>query len=232
MTQEISGYLLIRSFLLVNDTNELIEKAGDRESFGYIVKNIVQLIMKEDYFLITDDLIRKVFDFINYYRSIYINDKEINDNVNYIIRKLNEYKNMDFNTKKFLGQKWLKEEMMVRELPKEYQNIEVVLNLIVMDNTFTLALYGFNDSLVPTTNLEIIEYLSLVNLIMNRFPEMFEQMNILALIESFNDIKTMTGLDTASKKFLNKTINNLIKKQISNLIKVKKKKIETKKTEN
>ncbi len=170
MTQEILDYLLIRSALVNNTSQKIIQEIKDKEEYSYLVNNISQLMQKEDFLLLQDDFPDKVSDIIQSHRFEYNYDKKLNEEINYIIDRLKQYQIMTLNHKKELINSWVKQESENRKLPKIYHNSNALLYLISLD-----AFY-FNQMIDGNFIIQnIIEYLSLVNIIMNEFSTVFEE---------------------------------------------------------
>lgn len=172
MIQEIFDYLLIRSTLVNSTSQEIIENANDKEIFSYFVHTISSLMQQEDFILMDKSLQEKVSDFIQFYRFDYNTNKDLNQEMNYIIGRLCDYKNMSINNRKILMNNWLKQETVYRGLPWYFSTKENIFHLISLDIFYLNGMFLMNGKFEIDN---VIEYLSLINIILNKFPEYFNQ---------------------------------------------------------
>ncbi len=171
MIQEILDYLLIRSTLVNSTSQEIIENTDDKAIFSYLVHAISSLMQQEDFLLVDPSFPEKVSDLIQFYRFDYNQEKDLNSEMNYIIGRLSDYKKMSFNRKQKLIQDWINQETKNRDLPK-YSGKENLLGLISLDGYYFCQMI----SIQQTFEIEnAVEYLSILNIIHNKFPDFFKQ---------------------------------------------------------
>ncbi len=208
MIQEILDYLLTRCLLLNSTSQELIDNITDKETFSYVVKNISNLMQKEDFVLIDRSLQEKVSDIIQSHRFDYNKDKELNAEMNYIIGRLQDYKSMSTNRKNMLIYNWIKQETEVRGLPVYYREINILLNLVCYDAFYMKNMLCSSNGQTEIDN--VVEYLSLINLILNKYTTFFdENQNLLKLtIENCEIIAEIKKIP----KFILKMDKDLLKK--------------------
>ena len=139
MTQEILDYLLIRSLLVNSSSDEIIEQVSDKESFSYFINNVSMLIEEEDFLILSPVLQDRVGDVLYKYRFTYNKEKEFNEQMNYIIGRLQDYHLMSDERKSFIIDSWVENESNVRELPKRYRNINDLLTLISLDTAYLIG---------------------------------------------------------------------------------------------
>ena len=117
---------------------------------------------------------KKISDIVQYHRFDYNHNKEINDVVNSIINKLNEYEKLDKYKKDSLIKKFFKEEIMSRRLPYPFSiDLKTITMLIATD--FIVFNEMIDAEEAKTLNIdgeEVLDYISLLNLIMDKYPEM------------------------------------------------------------
>lgn len=226
MIQEISDYLLIRSLLYNSDSEELIEVAKEKDNYIYILNNIYELMQEEDFIFVDPHLVTNVEDFIYKYRFDYNRDKEINDKMNYIIGRLNDYKNMSDKRKQFIIDNWVQEESQNRNLPFGYKNLNNLLSLISLDTLY----YQGMISIDKPFNIEyVVEYVSIINIIMNRFSESFnDDIEFLEVtrqnLQILKDNKKISKIDSKMiKEALKKVNKQYSMSEIENFQKVIKK---------
>lgn len=226
MIQEISDYLLIRSLLYNSDSEELIEVAKEKDNYIYILNNIYELMQEENFIFVDPHLVTNVEDFIYKYHFDYNRDKEINDKMNYIIGRLNDYKNMSDKRKQFIIDNWVQEESQNRNLPFVYKNLNNLLSLISLDTLY----YQGMISIDKPFNIEyVVEYVSIINIIMNRFSESFnDDIEFLEVtrqnLQILKDNKKISKIDSKMiKEALKKVNRQYSMSEIENFQKVIKK---------
>lgn len=230
MTHGILDYSLIRSMLMACDKSFIIKHTDDEESFNHFITIIIDIMENENYILTSDDLIIKVEDVIYHYRLQYLKNKEINDKINFIISKLNQYKNMSFTERKRLSNEWLHNERVDRGLPESCEDFKYIFSLIHFDKETILILYGLrNEEVKLHEELEYVVWLSLINLAINRFPDDFKTFNQEILKSQLNSFKWIIGFSITTKKIIRNTSLNL--KNFNKEDKIKHKKIELNKKE-
>lgn len=184
MTQEISDYLLIRYAFLEFDSNTIIDSIQSKETYEKMIDTIANIIQEENYFLIDDEMPKKISNVIKEYRFVY-KEKKIIEKTNYIIEKLNDYKSMTLNRKNNLIKRWIKEETTNRRLPILYSNIETLKDLIIFDAECTLKIR--NNENIELKGDDVIKYISFFNIVKtksnNNLEEKFNSSNIYLLNE-------------------------------------------------
>ena len=134
MTQEIYSYLLIRNYLaLENDEYSLENEDNPKDQYAFFVNTVAELMQKENYPLVFEDMQMEINDIIQKYRFTYMKDKDLNENINYIITRLSEYKQMPTSRKNYLLKDWYKSEYKKRLLPFKYCNYDYVNILLLCD---------------------------------------------------------------------------------------------------
>lgn len=170
MIQEILDYLLIRSLLYNSDADELIEAIKEKEDFTYVLDNIHMLMQEENFIFVAPHLVFNVSELITKYRFDYIKNKELNDKMNDIIGRLNDYKYMSDKRKQYIINNWIEEESNNRNLPLCYRNLTMLLGMISLDTAYFQGMINIDKSFDIGY---VIEYVSIINIIMNKFPECF-----------------------------------------------------------
>jgi len=208
MIQEILDYLLIRSFLLNSNEKEIIDSVTNEEEFAYVLNNIYNLMQEEDFVLISSHLSDKVLSFISKYRFDYIKNKDYCDKMNYIIGRLHNYKNMSIDRKKYIVNNWIEEESKTRGLPKCYQNGEDLFSLISLDMKYLMGMISIGEEFVITN---VVEYVSLINIIMNKFPECFEDDHLFLEVarNNLNALKKVPFMKLRYLKMIKDSLNKL-----------------------
>lgn len=207
MTQEILDYLLIRSLLVNSSSDEIIEQVSDKESFSYFINNVSMLIEEEDFLILSPVLQDRVGDVLYKYRFTYNKEKEFNEQMNYIIGRLQDYHLMSDERKSFIIDSWVENESNVRELPKRYRNINDLLTLISLDTAYLIGITSMENIEVKS----IIEYSSLINIIINKFPDVLENDKALlgVIRESILYLKKIPFLRREESKMLKNTLNKI-----------------------
>lgn len=227
MTQEISGYLLIRSYLMVTPKDTLIKLIGesDEEYFKTLIHNIYTIMEKEDFVLMYKEVEEKIDSILLRYRFNYIKNKEINDEMNFIIGKLNQYKNLTvdeiFNKRK----EFCKNEFKRRSLPSRLCAPANVENMIVLDGEMVALITGINSESEYTIDLDgILSYLSIINIMINEQSEYFLNSGVIdETLERISQISVaINDLDDYPK--FRKIFMEYCRKTLKNIKKVQKKK--------
>lgn len=172
MIQEILDYLLIRCLLLNSTSKEIIEKIQDKETFYYIIDSIYKLMQEENFVFALSEYNNKTSDVVNSYRFNYNKDKELNDKINYIIGRLQEFRSMSKGRKKDVIDNWIQEESQSRNLPKCYQNIQNLVDLVSLDIAYFQGMITVDEPFIVES---VVEYVSLINIIINKYPECFNE---------------------------------------------------------
>lgn len=207
MTQEILGYLLIRSLILNCSEDALIEEINDEEAFAYMIENIYLLMQEEDFLFVSPVFKDKVINFISKYRFDYIKNKEYCEQMNYIIGRFRDYELMSDDRKKYIVDNWIEEESKNRELPKCYQNIKNLFKLISLDALYIKGIVTIGEEFMISN---IVEYVSIINIIMNKFPECFEDELFLEVTRSnLGQLKRIRGLGLINSKMVKKAYKKI-----------------------
>lgn len=207
MIQEILDYLLIRSLLINSTTEEIIEEIKDKDSFYYIVESIDKLMQEEDFLFVLSEYNEKTLDIVSHYRFDYNKDKELNDKMNYIIGRLKQLREISPERKKYIIDNWLEEEWKNRELPKKYQNIDDIVYLVSLDASYLIGIISLSQMEIKS----VIEYSSLINIIINKFPDFFYEDKVLLEVirKTLISLKKVPFLRFTEAKMLKNTLNKL-----------------------
>lgn len=219
MIQEIYDYLLIRSHFLFDDN--MIERCGENDNFKYIVMNISKVMQREDYFILSSSLQKNVSDLIQKYRFDFNKDKVVNDEVNFIIGRLNEYKSISEKRKNEKVNCWLNEEYKVRNLPRKFRVFNNISKAIANEHVLFMKVCGMKldetgTNYIPVSenedymeNVDYFDYLQLINLLANRFPTVFYENNFLEItLNNINELLN-TQKDRLLLKYIKSTAKNL-----------------------
>jgi len=200
--------LLIRSFLLNSNDKEIIESVTNEEEFAYVLNNIYNLMQEEDFVLISSSLSDKVLSFVSNYRFDYIKNKDYCEKMNYIIGRLRDYNNMSIDRKKHIVNNWIDEESKTRCLPKCYQNGEDLFNLISLDMKYLMGMISIGEEFVIHN---VVEYVSLINIIMNKFPECFENDHLFLEVarNNLNALMKVPFMRLRNLKMIKNSLNKL-----------------------
>lgn len=207
MIQEILGYLLTRSLLVNSSSDEIVESINNKDEFAYLLNNISSLIEEEDFLIVDTDMQDKVSDLIQKYRFEYNKDKELNETMNYIIGRLHNYKIMDDERKKYIVNNWIETEIKNRELPRQLHNIHDIFYFISLDCSYFMGIM----SLATMEIKSVCEYSSLINLIINKYPEAFEEDKMLlgVINETLMNFKNIPLLRSYEKKMVKNTLSKI-----------------------
>ena len=176
MIQEIFDYLSTRAIIINHTGEELVDIAKDPKMFRHFIKNISKVMQEEDFFLTSLELVQRVETLLQTYRFDFLKEKEINDEMNYIIGRLCDYRN--FHSNQFCSRinNWLLEERKNRGLPSSFQKEECLLLMISMDYEYLWKIFSLEEQFEIENP---VEYLSLLHLLLERFPETFQDETIL-----------------------------------------------------
>lgn len=180
MTQEIYDYLWIRNVLIALKAKDISTNVYSLEEAAYVVRCIVNLLEKENFVLAFDNSQDMILDLTQEFRFKY-NDKELNSNINLIINKINQYKNINSNKKDLMIDLFYTNESKKRNLSYFYKNSKEVINCLIQNDIHTYRNLFCNENTNEPIALEIIDvldYVSLVNLIMNDYPNYFKDEKI------------------------------------------------------
>lgn len=208
MLEKAYNYLCVRSLLMAYDSQQLIDLVVDESTYKFFVDNIAFIMQEEDYLLIADELVSRVSDLVHHYRFDYNKNKEINDQVNYIIDRLRDYHTMSFNHRVDLSREWFKEERKKREIPRRYATASNLLTLVCSDAFYFSNMVSTEEFVISN----IMEYLSLINLLLNQFPSSFEDSIFLEVIkQNCQFLKTLPNFPRVYMKMVNKILDRLNK---------------------
>lgn len=166
MILEISDYLLIRYMFLDCENEDIIKNVNSIETYQPIIKAISSIMQEEDFFLIDDKMPKKIEYLIQKYRFTY-RTKELARETNYIIERLNDYKQLSQSRKNYLIKEWVKKESKERGLPSKYSVMENLTELIVFDAECIMN--AKNSGKINLAGDDAIKYISFFNLIRNKF---------------------------------------------------------------
>lgn len=154
-------------------------------------------------------MIDNVSELVQHYRFDYNKNKEINDNVNYIIGRLHDYREMSIDRKKYITDNWIKEELEARGIPPKAIRLEQLLNLLILDESYFRKMLNIREEFVIEN---LMEYLSLVNLLLNKFPKVFEDNLFLEITkQNCECIKSISKLPRLYSKMVQKILSRLKK---------------------
>jgi len=215
MTQEIYGYFLIRSTIMNNEKEALINAYSDKGSFAYFIQNVAKLIEEDDFFLTSQELVERAEAVLYEYRFKYNKDKEINDDMNKIINKFREYKNMSIKETSIRYRNWLQKEGKLRGVPKIFSTPDLIYDSISKDFTNMTVIISTNGTLYPN---DLLDYIMNVNYIANKFPVILLEdqirdniiLNLEITLEEAKKILFAYSIrGYILKKYIKDTINNL-----------------------
>lgn len=217
MIQEIYDYLWIRKYLMSVDIDTILENIKKEDNYEEIVTIISKLMQKEDFLLTYQYLQEKVRTIINENRFNYNQNKDINDEMNYIIYRLNTYRNMSDENKLRLINSFYEEEWKNRNLPLIYKPaINYLDNFIAADSEcFVKVFFEYTDKEKQETvydTTELMPVCATSNLLANEYPEFYyneEARDV--MYETISAFRTFTKLPMLAKKYINKTEKNVKK---------------------
>lgn len=208
MLEKAYNYLCVRSLLMAYDSQQLIDLVVDEATYKFFVDNIAFIMQEEDYLLVADELVQRASNLVHHYRFDYNKNKEINEQVNYIIDRLRDYRTMSFNHHVELSKKWFEEERKKREIPKKYATISNLLTLVFSDALYFSHMVSAEEFVIDN----IMEYLSLINLFFNQFPAVFEDSVFLEVIkQNCQFLKTIPNLPKVYRKMVHKILDRFSK---------------------
>lgn len=207
--EETLYYLAVRSLLVNQSSEDLINQIDSEEAYKLYVDNISRIMQEENFIFVSDALVQKVSDLVYHYRFDYIKNKQINDNVNYIIERFHDYKMMSSNRKVTLAKEWMKEEGKNRGLPAKYVNAEDLFSLISLDGYYFQGMINIGEEFAVEN---IMEYVSLLNLLLNRFSTFFDDNLFLEITkQNCEALKSIPGLPKKYLKMINKILDRINK---------------------
>ena len=107
------------------------------------------------------------------------------DEVNFVITRLNEYEHMAPGRKRYLVKEWLKKEFKDRNLPYICQIPDLLFSAMSNEHCLFMTICGYrfneetatyeydNSKEYTEQQIDIMNYLQLINLLMNRYPAFF-----------------------------------------------------------
>lgn len=221
--QKIYDYLYTRSIFNTKDianTKEIAKECEDPDNYKYLVTNLSKIMQNEDFFISYQD---EILDIVGTYRFKYNKDRELCEDINYIISRIYDYRRMDYKRQSYLYNEWLKKEYKDRGLAftennkskvdknimDEIRIFSAITKYIAVDKKMGNIQY---DEEYTDTNIKGIDYLQIINLLANRFPEYFKDDDSLNNI--LFDLCISVVMKTKSKdelKYIKKTIKNICK---------------------
>ena len=235
MTQEIYDYLSSRTFLIVASSSELIDSITNEEEFQQLISDIANLMQKEDFLLIYPEAIDNIADLLFKYRFKYNKNKSINDDINYIIERINEYRHMSKSRKDYLVKEFCQNEYKKRSLPLCYSYFDQLKVLIALDyySFLNVGKIAFSNETgqyeqvdeITLTGIEFLSYLSVINMLINTSPSTLIDNNLIDI-----NIQTISNIIDVGK-VIPKHQLNYAKKTIKNLKKLEKGNIKIKRLE-
>lgn len=211
MIKKVYNYLYVRGFLLAHNSSQLINMGVDENTYKFLVDGISSIMQEENYLLVADELVQRASNLVHHYRFNYNKNKEINDQVNFIIERLRKYRNMSTNHRIELSKEWFEEERKKREIPRRYATPSNLFTMIYLDA------FSFSQ-MISTEEFAIVntmEYLSLINLFFNQFPSIFENPVFLERIKhNCEFLKTLPNVPRIYRKMVNRILDRFSKEYI------------------
>ena len=215
MIQEIYDCLLTRAFFINNDDEEIIDSIDSKEAFVYLLERVSKVMQQEDFFLIKKEYQDKLSLVIQEFRFKY-NDASINEDINYIIGRLNDYKSMSDNRKEYLINQFYKNEYAIRNLPKPYQ-LPCNIDKFMQFDFFTLTQLFFESEDTNDNGIEIVdltEFVSFMNILLNKCNEAFQLDEFCdATITNLNRLLDVPNLPLFTLFYIKKTLKNVEKQE-------------------
>ena len=176
MIQETFDCLLTRAYFMNNDEDEILESIDSKETFDSIIYRASCLMQEEDFFLIKDEYQNKLRRLIGEFRFEY-NDSSINEDINYIIGRLNDYKNMSQERKNYLIEQFYNGQYAIRNLPRPYQVRSNIDTFMRIDFSTLIQLFpnikGTESVELSCEILNDVEYISFINMLLNKHTDIF-----------------------------------------------------------
>lgn len=215
MTLEIYDYLWIRNVLIALEPDDLLANITNQEEYTFVVKCISDLLKEEDFPLVFPQSQSTIEKLIEKHRFEYV-DKSLNQNINGIICKLNEYKNMSFGNKNHLINKFYNNEITARKLAFTYSHSIETINCLIQNDIHTYRSLFYTDyngnQPVELTVMDILDYASLTNLIMTKYPDFFEKEHYTKkTIHNLSQLATIKTIPFDIKISIKKTLKELSK---------------------
>lgn len=215
MILEIYDYLWIRNVLIALDPDALASNIENIEEYRFVLKCMANLLANEDFPLAVESTQSKISEFIQMFRFKY-NDKDIANKTNFIISKLNQYKMMSTADKNLAIINFYSQETKDRNLPFLYKDSKEVIDCLIQND---IHIYrdifcnsGNDKESIALTETDIIDYVALTNLIMNRYTDLFENSNYIDnTINNLTKLATIKALSFEIRRYIKKTIHKLEK---------------------
>lgn len=217
MIQEIYNYLYTKSLLLEKEVL-LVDDGNEEKNLSDNLLSILNVLTLEPYFADREDTRKMLSSFIQKYRFSFPNNTKIKVSFNELIKVINEHQAQDKKTTNKEKKQWLESEYKDRCLPKKFRNEKTMIEFVRADAELFMNMSGFycfdgvNFEPVPKllfNNLDVVEYLGLMNLMINREPRYFSTKERIDLL--------MEHCYSFSKGEKNVTVLNYIKRTIRNL---------------
>lgn len=173
MTQEILDYCLTKAKLLALSTEEILESVKTKEQLECWCASVIDVIECDCFLMVDQSMLLKIRDVVSEKRFLYPDDPFFCHCFNEIIDFYNSSMNQDEDTVDDMTREWLQEEIIARQLPRNYMGYSVTGLL-----AFNYLDYGYLEMLL--TDEEIVEFsafpfLSTLNWVLSLFPEFFEE---------------------------------------------------------
>ena len=215
MTLEIYDYLWIRNVLIALEAEDLLDNITNQEEYTFVVKCISNLLKEEDFPLAFPKSQSKIEKIIEKHRFEYA-DKALTQDINSIICKLNEYKSMSFEKKNNLVNKFYNDEITARKLAFTYSRSIETINCLIQNDIHTyrsIFCADINENEpVELTVMDILDYASLTNLIMAKYPDFFEKEHYTKnTINNLSQLATIKAIPFDIKTSIKKTLKELSK---------------------
>ncbi len=217
MIQEILDYLWIRNILLFQEEEIIEDYISKKNKYSDYIQILSRLMQREDLAVVYPEIQDKISKTVNKYRFEY-NTAEINEDINYIVGRLNDYKKMsDTRQKQIIGE-FYADEIVDRNMPIIYKNCkEELTTLIGNDFNCFISMYKASDEetgedIETTFQPDMLQYTSLVNILINRFPEFFEEKAFVDVtIMNFMRIKETPKLKGSMYRYVKRTLKELVR---------------------
>lgn len=214
MILEIYDYLWIRNALLGLDVKQLNQNITTKEEYIFVIKCITNLMETEDFPLAFPQTQEKISEIVQTNRFKY-NDKQIVEDINYIIERLNEYKSMSKERRQHLIKEFYVQELKVRDIPFPYNTSKEVVDCLIQTDIHTFRdIFCYDASAEPkpmSLNIEdILDYASLTNLLLNKYPTFFEDETMAKnTVHNLDQLVEIRKLPYAIRKNIKKVIKKL-----------------------
>lgn len=213
MILEIYDYLWIRNVLIALKPKDLASNIENIEEYRFVVTCMANLLENEDFPLALESTEDRISEFIQIFRFKY-NDKDINNKTNFIIGKLNQYKVMSKADKNLAIKNFYIRETKDRDLPFLYKESKEVIDCLIQND---IHIYrdifcnnGSDKEPIALTETDIIDYVALTNLIMNKYPDLFKNNHYIDnTLNNLNKLTAIKALPFEIRLYIKKTIHKL-----------------------